>query len=53
MDPDLRRELEEENNEIWRYSEQQRGDQHDEEENEQEEETSDMDIESGSDSDSD
>lgn len=34
MDPDLRRELEEENNERWRYSEQQWGDHYDDEENE-------------------
>ena len=53
MDPDLKRELEEENNEKWGYNEQVEGDHYQEDENEQEEETSDMDIESDSGSDDD
>jgi len=53
MDEDLRRELEEENDEKWRNYEHVEGDHDDERENEQEEqkETSDMDIVSDSDSD--
>lgn len=65
MDPDLRREVEEDYERVrnrkqqWSdhhdeeedEQEEQRGDHHDEEEDEQEEETSDMDIVSDSDSD--
>ena len=49
MDPDLRRELEERNDEWWGYNKQVEGDRYQEDENEQEDETSDMDIISDSD----